>query len=188
MQGAYFGKNEEELKIFKKYKEKFFKLISIRDCPYKLAKSIALGFFLALLPLPGINLAVGVILAKLFRLNVVATSIPAVLLTYVSPFLYYFNYKTGVLFIRSAEKPPQDFAYDLSFWEKIVNFFAQAGPAYLLGSALNATLSAILAYFIFLYLYKKANHLFAKKIGLWKVRRHVKDYSMFKISNRKIFR
>ncbi|MEG6523242.1 DUF2062 domain-containing protein [Desulfotomaculum sp. 1211_IL3151] len=171
--------------IFKKYKERFFKLISIRDCPYKLAKSISLGFFLALLPLPGLNLAVGVILAKLFRLNVVATTIPAVLLTYVSPFLYYFNYKTGALFIHSGEKPPQEFVYDLSFWEKIANFFAQAGPAYLLGSAINATLAAFLSYFIFLYFYKKAFPLFVKKIGLWKVRRHIKekDASMFRISN-----
>lgn len=147
-----------------------------------------MGFFLALLPLPGMNLAIGIVLAKLFKLNLVATSIPAVLLTYVSPFLYYFNYKTGSLFINSGEKPPQDFVYDLSFWEKIVNFFSHAGPAYLLGSVINATLAALLSYFIFLYFYKKAVPLFAKKVGMWKVRRHLKNSSMLRISNKKIFK
>ncbi|MEW6695932.1 MAG: DUF2062 domain-containing protein [Bacillota bacterium] len=175
-------------KIFKKYKEKFLKLICIRDCPYRLARSISLGFCLALLPLPGLNLAIGVVLAKLIKLNIMATSVPAVLLTYVSPFLYYFNYKTGAMFIKSSEKPPQDFAYDLSFLERIVNFFAQAGPAYLLGSAINAALSAILSYFIFLYIYKKTNQLFTKKIRLRKVRRHMKSPVMLRVLNRKILR
>lgn len=140
-------------------------LINISDCPYKLAKSIALGFFLAFLPLPGLNIAVGIIIAKLFRLNLVATSIPGVMLTYVSPFIYYFNFKIGSLFINSGEKPPQDFTYDLSFVDKIINFFNQAGPAYLLGSVLNAVLFAFLFYFIFLYFYKKSNVTRGRKLA-----------------------
>ena len=147
----------------KRLKDKLLKLINIKDNPYKLAKSMALGFFLALLPLPGLNIPLGVILAKLLRLNIVATTVPALLLTYVSPFLYVLNYKTGAIFIKTSERPPQDFTYDLSFWEKIVNFFSHAGPAYLLGSAINATLAAATAYVVFLYIYKNAGQLIKNK-------------------------
>lgn len=115
---------------------------------------MALGFFLALLPLPGINLPLGILLAKLLRFNIMATTLPALLMTYVSPFLYILNYKTGAFIINTGEAPPQLFTYNGSFWQSLVNFFTHAGPAYLLGSALNATMAALCAYFGFLYLYK----------------------------------
>lgn len=147
------GKRRVEIKGLKK---KFFKLISLRDDPHILAKSMSLGFGLALLPLPGMNLPLGIVLAKLFRLNIAATSLPALLLTYVSPFLYILNYKTGAIFIKSNEKPPADFAYDLTFWQKVLDFFAHAGPAYLLGCAINATLAAAISYVLSLWLFKNA--------------------------------
>ena len=118
-----------------------------------------MGFTLALLPLPGINIPIGVILAKLLKLNIPATTLPALLLTYLSPVLYLLNYKTGAIFISSGEKPPQDFAYDLTFLDKIVDFFTHAGPAYLLGSIINAILAGTLSYLIFLLIYNKAHKL-----------------------------
>ncbi len=142
-------------------------MFNIKDNPHKLAKSIALGFALALLPLPGMNLPLGLILAKLLKLNILATTIPALLMTYVSPLLYVLNYKTGTLFIVSGEKPPQDFEYDLTFWEKVIDFFSHTGPAYLLGSVINASLAAAASYLIFLLIYKNAGRVFGgKKIKL----------------------
>ena len=142
-------------------------MLNIKDNPHKLAKSIALGFALALLPLPGLTLPLGLILAKLLKFNIIATTLPALLLTYVSPLLYLLNYKTGALFITSAEAPPQDFEYDLTFWDKVVDFFAHAGPAYLLGSVINALLAAAASYLIFLLIYKNARRVFeGKKIKL----------------------
>jgi hypothetical protein len=149
--------------ILNKLKTKFLKLINIKDDPNKLAKSMSLGFFLAFLPLPGLNLPIGIVLAKLFKLNIAATSVPALLLTYLSPFLYVFNYKTGALFIASNERPPQEFAVDITFWDKVIDFFAHAGPAYLLGCAINATLAAAMSYILFLLIYKNASKFLAKK-------------------------
>lgn len=126
----------------------------MRDCPYRLARSIALGFGLALLPLPGLNMPIGMVLAKLLKWNIIATTIPALLLAYISPFLYVFNYKIGSLFIKSGERVPVAVPYDLSFWDKIVDFFTYAGPAYLLGSVINSLLAAMISYFIFLFIYK----------------------------------
>jgi len=132
---------------------------------------MSLGFGLALLPLPGLNLPLGIVLAKLFRLNIAATTVPALLMTYVSPLLYVLNYKMGAFFIATSEKPPQDFAYDLTFWQKVIDFFTHAGPAYLLGSAINATLAAALSYFVFLLIYKNASKLLkGKKIKLARIK------------------
>ncbi len=138
-------------------------MINIKDNPYILARSMALGFGLALLPLPVINVPLGILLAKLLKWNILATTVPALLLTYVSPFLYYLNYKTGSLFINSTEKVPQDFTYDLSFWDRIIDFFAHAGPAYLLGSIINSFLAATIAYFVFYVIYKNSGKLFGNK-------------------------
>jgi uncharacterized protein (DUF2062 family) len=138
-------------------KDLFKKLLSIKGSPYKLAKSVSLGFGLALLPLPGLNLPLGIVLAKFFRLNIVATSIPAILLAYVSPFLYVLNYKTGAIFLNTGPAPAQqyDIVYDLSFFDQVLDFFANVGSAYLLGSAINATLIAVVSYFVFLFLFLK---------------------------------
>lgn len=155
--------NKGDVSILIKLKDKFLKLINIKDDPNKLAKSMSLGFFLSLLPLPGLNLPIGIVLAKLFKLNIAATTVPALLMTYVSPFLYVFNYKIGTIFITTSEKPPHEFAVDLSFWDKVVDFFAHAGPAYLLGSAINATLAAATSYVLFLLIYKNASRVLAKK-------------------------
>ncbi len=137
----------------------FNKVTSIKDCPNKLAKSFALGFGLALLPLPGLNIAISVVLAKVLRLNVVAATLPGIMLTYVSPVLYVLNYKTGALLLKVQEAPPSQYAitYDLSFFAKAIDFFNNLGTAYLLGSFINASISALLSYLIFLSIYKGFN-------------------------------
>lgn len=153
----------EDVHIKNKLHGKLSKLININDNPNKLTKSMSLGFFLAFLPLPGLNLPIGIVLAKLFRLNVVATTVPALLLTYVSPFLYIFNYKTGKLFIATSERPPQSFIVDITFWDRIISFFTHAGPAYILGSIINATLAAIISYVLFYAIFKNASKIIANK-------------------------
>ncbi|WP_031517883.1 DUF2062 domain-containing protein [Desulfofalx alkaliphila] len=143
---------------FKKTIEAFKKILNLKDCPYKLAKSLSLGFGLALLPLPGMNIFLSAVLAKLLRLNILAATLPGILLISVSPFLYVLNYKTGAMLIKSPEPPPEqmDIPYDLSFFSKIVDFFTHLGTAYLLGSFINACLVALLAYIGFLAFYKSA--------------------------------
>lgn len=140
-----------------------------------MAKSISLGFGLAFMPLPGINIPLGMILGKFLKLNIVAVTIPALLLTYVSPFLYIFNYKTGAMLIGHDDNPPPQkytFDYNLTFIDKVVDFFQAAGPAYLLGSAINAILISVLSYFIFLFIYNKTSKISGridkKKIKLGK--------------------
>ncbi|MDO7787654.1 DUF2062 domain-containing protein [Desulforamulus aquiferis] len=150
--------------IFKQLQDTCDKLLRLKDCPYRLAKSISLGFGLAFLPLPGINIPLGIILGKILKLNIVAVTLPALLLTYISPFLYIFNYKTGARLIGHDDTPPQEytFDYDLTFIDKVIDFFQTAGPAYLLGSAINALLISVLSYFIFLFIYNKTNKLTAR--------------------------
>ncbi|MTI81339.1 MAG: DUF2062 domain-containing protein [Firmicutes bacterium] len=162
-----------------KIKALFKKLISMKDSPNRLAKSVSLGFALALLPLPGINIPLSAVLAKILKLNIFAATAPALLLTYVSPLLYVLNYKTGALFINSSEKPPQDFAYDLTFWDKVVDFFNHAGPAYLLGSAINATLVSVASYLLLLMIFRNATRLFkGKKIKLTRIKKFKNGFSI----------
>jgi uncharacterized protein (DUF2062 family) len=136
------------------------KILALKDCPYKLAKSISLGFGLAFLPLPGLNLPLGIILAKLFRLSIVATSLPALLLTYVSPFIYVLNYKTGAFLLspnKQAMPQQYDVAYNLTFFEKAIDFVNHAGTTFLLGSLINSLIASSLSYVIFLLIYKNAH-------------------------------
>jgi uncharacterized protein (DUF2062 family) len=121
-----------------------------------LAKSVSLGFFLSILPLPGLNLPIGVVLAKLFRLNLVATSVPALPMTYVSPLVLVANYKVGTFFITSGTKY-QKFIFDLTNWHKMMDFFVHTGLAYLLGSVINALLAAIMSYLVFLWIFRNAS-------------------------------
>lgn len=182
------------VKILRKFQNTCDRLLRLRDCPYKLAKSISLGFGLAFLPLPGINIPLGMILGKILKLNIVAVTIPALLLTYVSPFLYLINYKTGAMLIGHDHGPPEHYGFevDLSFIDKVVDFFAVAGPAYLLGSAINAVLVATLSYFIFLFIYNNTNKLSKKvdkkKIKLGKSEQTKLDTIITKIKKPKVFR
>ncbi len=149
------------------FKSKFLKLISLKDDPKVLAKSVALGFFLAFLPLPGLNYPLGIILAKFFKLNIIATTLPAVIVTYIGPFFYIVHFKVGALFITSVQ-PPQNFEYNLAYiinlfksvtspsdiWGVIVELISYLGPAFLLGSLIDALLAAMISYCAFLLIYK----------------------------------
>lgn len=157
------------VKILTKPKELLKKFLNLRDCPQKLAKSISLGFGLAFLPLPGINIPLTMILAKFLKLNIVAATLPALLLAYVSPFLYWFNYKTGAFLLNvNDEQPPEHFDvgyedFDLRLIDKLLDYFTNLGEAYLLGSFINATIVAVLSYFIFLFIYKNTNRIIEKR-------------------------
>lgn len=151
--------------MFIKTKELFNKMLNLRDCPYKLASSFSLGFGMAFLPLPGINVIISVVLAKLLKLSVVAAGLPGLLLTYVSPFLYILNYKVGTIFIANgkAYQQPHYIDYEASFIDRAVDFFANLGAAYLLGSVINALIAATVAYFVFFFFFKNNNKLLAQK-------------------------
>lgn len=138
-------------------------MIKINDDPNKLAKSVSLGFFLSILPLPGLNLPIGIVLAKLFRLNIVATSVPALPITYVAPLVLVANYKMGAFFITSSAQVPQKLVFDLTNLDKMVDFMIHTGLAYLLGSVINATLLAIMSYLLFLWIFKNASKILVHK-------------------------
>lgn len=157
--------------ILNKMKDIIKKMLNLKDCPNRLAKSFSLGFGLALLPLPGINIFLSAVLAKLFRLNILAATMPGILLAYVSPFLYILNYKTGALFITTGNKmpPPKQIEvgidYNLTFFSKMIDFITHMGTAYLLGSIINGILAATLAYVIFWLMYKSTNKLMDRNKG-----------------------
>ncbi|MBM7854591.1 uncharacterized protein (DUF2062 family) [Desulfohalotomaculum tongense] len=179
-----------KITALKKMKAIINKILNIRDDPHKLAKSVSLGFGLAFLPLPGINIPLSMVLAKFLRLNVLAATMPGVLLAYVSPFLYLLNYKTGEILIKPEGTSPQHYTlnYDLSFFDQVMDFFAQLGTSYLVGSAINSTLVVVLAYFVFLAAFKNTNRLIKrKKVKLREkktvrskdnVRRQIKKYKI----------
>ncbi|MCL0067745.1 DUF2062 domain-containing protein [Peptococcaceae bacterium] len=143
----------------------FYEMISLRGCPHKLAKSFCLGFTLAFLPLPGINVILSVVLAKLLNLNVLAAALPGLLLAYVSPFLYILNYKVGAVFIQTSSNfEYKEMDHNLPLFERIVDFFANLGVAYLLGSIISATVVAVVSYFAFYYFFKsKSNNISEKQ-------------------------
>jgi len=150
------------MKILNNVREKtkylFYKMISLKGCPHQLAKSFSLGFTLAILPLPAVNVVLSALLARLLNLNILATVLPGLLLTYVAPFLYIFNYQVGAIFIQSDSKfEYREIDHSLPLLERIVDFFANLGAAYLLGSIMNAAIVAVVSYFAFYYFFKSKN-------------------------------
>lgn len=126
-------------------------LAGLDDPPHKIAIGLALGIFVGFIPIMGIQMAVVLPFALLFRGNKTA-AIGGVWVTNpitVIP-IYYLNYKVGVLFV---EYPPLTWAdFEGLFSSITMTKFLELGEAILVplfvGGLVIAIVAAIPTYFI----------------------------------------
>ncbi len=78
-------------------KTQFRKLLNQKGDPKHLAKSFAIGNFLGMMPLPGLQMLVAFALSPILKLNKTAC-VTGTLNTnpITAPFIFFFNYKLGV--------------------------------------------------------------------------------------------
>ncbi|MGB9856945.1 MAG: DUF2062 domain-containing protein [Dictyoglomaceae bacterium] len=130
-------KRKRSLKRFLKYI--YLKVIRINDSPEKIAKSIALGVFIGVFPTFGIGGILALILAKILRLNYIATVLGTFIMNYfTSPLFWSLSYFLGSLILEGK--------IELKFLkEGEIKYFALT---YLIGNLVVSFLTALLSYFL----------------------------------------
>ncbi|NBI28844.1 DUF2062 domain-containing protein [Chengkuizengella marina] len=116
------------------------------------AKQISLGFSLGFIPcwFPtfGIGPMLSIALAKIFKVNMVATIIAASLGSFIWPVLFIGNYQIGEwLFFRLEHMDALSMTYD-----------------FMIGAVINSILSSVILYFVLYFLFKRYRITILKKM------------------------
>ena len=137
----------------KKFKEKFRSLLHLETSTHHLAFSFAMGVFIAFSPLLGLHTVLALLVAWVFRLNMVALFLgcfvnnPWTLLPILGT-----SFWVGTLFSPGqATAPHIDWSSHLTFWSLYGSLRPYVVP-FFIGSTVLGVLSAILAYVTVYYL------------------------------------
>lgn len=89
-------KKKKSLRLFRRIKYIFFKIIKSKKSPEFNARGVALGTFVSMLPVMGFHMGISIILAPFFKAN---AFIASVMVWITNPYtfipIYLFNYKIG---------------------------------------------------------------------------------------------
>jgi uncharacterized protein (TIGR03546 family) len=137
----------------KKIKQIFFKALRLNNTPHEIALGVSIGVFIAILPLYGLHTLLVVIFAMMIPH---ANKIAILLGTNISlpptvPFITWVGYEIGRFFLNKSYPP-----FNLAYFTKIN--FQIIKDLYLplfIGSFILGIISAIIFYFIALFIVKK---------------------------------
>lgn len=117
----------------------YLKIIRISDSPEKIAKSFALGVFIGIFPTFGIGGILALILAKILKLNYIASVLGTFTMNYfTSPIFWSLSYFLGNLILEGK----------VSFRflrEGEIKYFALT---YILGNLISSIVFSFLSYFV----------------------------------------
>lgn len=117
----------------------YLKIIRINDSPEKIAKSFALGVFIGIFPTFGIGGILALILAKILKLNYIASVLGTFTMNYfTSPIFWSLSYFLGNLILEGK----------VSFRflrEGEIKYFALT---YILGNLISSIVFSFLSYFV----------------------------------------
>ncbi len=143
----------------------------IDDTPHRLALGIAVGFFLAWLPLIGFQMALILLIAPMFGANA-RVGLPLVWISnpFTAPFIYYPNYILGkgflaffgydsgseisfrrlarLLILPEGEGGLFVQMFGLDYWRNIVSFLTQVGVELWVGSIIAGLVMGVIFYFV----------------------------------------
>lgn len=129
-------------------KNQWGRLVGIEDTPEKITRGLALGIFVGLLPLMGIQILFVVFLAVLTRVNKISATL-GVFIT--NPFtvipIYAFNLKVG--FVLTGRYSELSGVGSLKTVREFANLGADLLFDFLLGSFVVAAIGATLTYLVF---------------------------------------
>jgi uncharacterized protein (TIGR03546 family) len=160
-------------RIINKFKEHYHKVMRLPDSPKKIAGGVALGVALDFLPVPIISIPISFVLAKLIRVNAVASVLTVVFFKCAVPVFFYMNYMVGKLVLLDTAVSPAAngfHAMDILGW---MDWVRHLGYPFLVGSFINASLAAVITYFIVskLLIYRRRRK---ENIGPLKLSHHEK--------------
>lgn len=135
----------------------YFKILRLKDTPYKIAKGVALGVFLDFLPLPFISLIIAYIIAKIAKFNTIAAvTTAAVLKPAVFLIFWPLNILVGkfilgkqTLIDKMTYAPEPDNILKIKdYILHLIDYIGHLGTPFLLGSIINAVVWGAIVYFI----------------------------------------
>ncbi len=134
------------------------RLLRVKDSPRQVALGFTLGFIPNWFPTFGLGVILSVGLAKLVRVNTVASFVGGVLGSPLWPALFLLNYKVGSLIINKQTKIDElgdvDYIEALEHTVDGLNSFVSKGYTFLAGAMINTFLFSICMYFIVNFLFK----------------------------------
>ena len=127
-----------------KHKIKYYaqEVLTEKTTPHSIAVGFAIGSFISILPTPGFNLILALIVSLIYKkVNKVSLFIGVLFWNpLTSPVIYYFSYKLGNLIFGAAPIV----VYNVSFMEQIYQFTRR----FLVGNIIIAVSMSIISYFL----------------------------------------
>jgi len=146
------------MRIKRYFRYQYLRILRLKDTPDKIAKGVALGVALDFLPLPFVSLFVAWIIARLARWNSLAAVITAAALKpAVFTIFFPLNVLVGSLFVEGRTISPGQVQVPVAEPgiepHALASFFSPEtikalGWPFLVGSAINATVSFLLVYYL----------------------------------------
>lgn len=125
----------------------FSKLLKLQDSSQKIAKSFAIGSFIGMIPIPGFQVVVALLVARIFNLNKKASCI-AVFNTnlFTGLFIFSFNFWLGnkILNISPSFKFPEKLNFDFIFL--ILEAGSEVFISLIVGGIIMGIVFALIAY------------------------------------------
>lgn len=140
----------------------YIRLARLGGHPQEIARGLALGVFAGWFPWFGLQMAVAIFLAILFRANKLAAAASTWVsnpLTYVP--IFAFNYKVGewLLNFHDISSDSNSFPIDSQSWSKFAEMGKEFMTAMLLGCFVVGAIVALAVYFASLRLLRRWHHL-----------------------------
>jgi uncharacterized protein (DUF2062 family) len=140
----------------------YIRLVRLPGHPQEIARGLAVGVFAGWFPWVGLQMAVAVFLAILFRGNKLAAAIS----TWVSnPFtslpIFAFNYKVGewLLNFHGVSLENSNFQLNYQSWSKFAELGTEFMTTMFLGSFVVGAIVSMIVYFVSLRLLRRWHHL-----------------------------
>lgn len=152
-----------KLKLIRKMKYYFLKLLRIRKSDHVVAIGFIAGFFHCWFPTFGIGMLLSIGLARLLRGNLVAAVISGSLGSFLWPFLFFLNYKSGFIIESFFHSPSYELddaldepVPDADYSEAADHFnsYSDIGLNFLTGSIVNSILFSFIGYFALRFVLK----------------------------------
>lgn len=132
------------------------KLLHLDDTPHRIALGCAIGVFVAMMPIVGIQMVTAAVICKLFRANA-AASLPWAWITnpVTIPPIYFGTYKLGAIFVDGdvtydALKDRFSQINEMGFWESVIEGYRVILDIYwpmVVGGAISGLALAVICYF-----------------------------------------
>ncbi|MFW5887089.1 MAG: DUF2062 domain-containing protein [Bacteroidota bacterium] len=140
----------------KKLKQYYNRLLEIKDHPEKIAMGFALGSFIGMTPLVGLQFVISVALASILKWNKIAAGIAVFNTNIVTGiFIFSFNYKLGTKILGMEPSFIFPEKLNIGFLKILLNAGYEVIFSLVVGGIATGIPTAIVGYFFIKFLLKK---------------------------------